>query len=168
MTVYARSGMKGHNVERWQQAINKVRGSIKLKTPLVADGAFGPKTLKATIAIQRVLNLKPDGIVGDGTKRAFKKRWPMVALGFVNPKAPQIKFFDKESKKSTAITKAKAKAAKKATVKQTVYAPPKPTFRPPLIRPPVTTVKPPPAKEGMGMIVPIIAIGAIGYLSMKG
>lgn len=166
MTIYARSGMKGHNVEKWQKAINKVRGSIKLRTPLVADGAFGPKTLKATIAIQRVLNLKADGIVGDGTKRAFRKRWPIVAIGFVNPKAPQIKFFNKESLKSTAIAKAEARVKAKAVVQQTVYAPAKPVFRPPLIKP-VTKKVPIPEKKSS--VLPIAIIGAgIAALSMKG
>lgn len=59
-------GAEGENVRRLQSALNR-RGA-----GLVVDGAFGPATLRAVTAYQRLHGLKPDGIVGPLTWAALK------------------------------------------------------------------------------------------------
>lgn len=64
-----REGMHGSDVEALQRGINRVfhRG-------LKVDGQFGPNTEAAVQAAQNRCGIKPDGIVGPITRKAFKKR----------------------------------------------------------------------------------------------
>lgn len=59
-------GAEGENVRRLQSALNRWGAG------LVVDGAFGPATLRAVTAFQRLHGLKPDGIVGRRTWAALK------------------------------------------------------------------------------------------------
>jgi peptidoglycan hydrolase-like protein with peptidoglycan-binding domain len=92
--IYAKVGMRGHNTLEWQKNLNKVRNSIGLTIPLQPDGIFGPKTLSATIKVQRYLGVKPDGIVGDLTLAAWRKRWPHISTGMLAPTHQDSTAFD--------------------------------------------------------------------------
>jgi len=63
MTVLA-IGLQGPEVEAWQSTLSM------LGYDLQPDGDFGMKTQKATIQFQIDRGLKPDGIVGDATRKA--------------------------------------------------------------------------------------------------
>jgi peptidoglycan hydrolase-like protein with peptidoglycan-binding domain len=97
--IYARSGDKGHNVQSWQMALNKTHpAGAEL---LVEDGIFGSKTLAATIRKQKVLGVTPDGIVGDQTYKAFKAKYPFVAVSFITRYTPDAAYFDKKALERT-------------------------------------------------------------------
>lgn len=63
-----RLGSSGAAVAAWQRALNRVAG-----VGLVADGAFGPLTHRATVAFQRSAGLGPAGlgVVGPKTRAAM-------------------------------------------------------------------------------------------------
>lgn len=82
--IYARTGMTGTNVKRWQTACNAVRSQTGT-AQLTEDGIFGPNSLKATITVQRYIGTKPDGIVGPLTVAGFKKKFPNVLLSLGKP-----------------------------------------------------------------------------------
>ncbi len=52
-------GSKGHLVEWWQQRCNEI-----LARSQAVDGLFGKTARKDTLALQRRLSLKEDGIAG--------------------------------------------------------------------------------------------------------
>jgi peptidoglycan hydrolase-like protein with peptidoglycan-binding domain len=73
-----RPGSSGEEVRRWQYFLI---GRRLLRD--VADGIFGPKTLRATRAFQRLHGLERDGVVGPGTvARAIESGFD---IGFVDP-----------------------------------------------------------------------------------
>ena len=118
MSIYAKSGMRGHNVAEWQRNLNKVRNSIGLVSPIIVDGIFGSNTLKATLLAQRAIGVKPDGIVGDNTYKAFRKRFPHISTGFLAP-TTSVKdktYFDKSSKVRINLWKTDPEKAKKIYV----------------------------------------------------
>lgn len=131
--IYAKSGMKGHNVESWQNDANKVAAKVGFKK-LVVDGVFGSKTLSATIAIQRYIGVKPDGIVGDGTRTAFSKKFPYLSTGFIPPNHPDKPLLDQQSRQRILETKLKTAKPlwydKKKDVIKEVEAPKKSMFAP--------------------------------------
>lgn len=64
-----RFGMRGDDVKGWQQGINRVVAAGRVEHPVIAeDGVFGENTRSATRAVQRVLGVSPDGIVGPITR----------------------------------------------------------------------------------------------------
>jgi peptidoglycan hydrolase-like protein with peptidoglycan-binding domain len=63
------TGARGGDVVDWQRVIGGLSSAGKVDTPRVAlDGAFGPRTLAGTIAVQRRLGIVEDGIVGPVTR----------------------------------------------------------------------------------------------------
>jgi peptidoglycan hydrolase-like protein with peptidoglycan-binding domain len=59
-----RQGSSGRDVMLWQEAINLITSSNRIKV----DGAFGPGTRSETVNFQTLLNLSRDGVVGPQTK----------------------------------------------------------------------------------------------------
>jgi peptidoglycan hydrolase-like protein with peptidoglycan-binding domain len=57
-------GMRGHLVTQLQRSLNFLGIT---ETPLVEDGAFGPKTKAAVEDFQRVCSIASDGMVGPET-----------------------------------------------------------------------------------------------------
>jgi peptidoglycan hydrolase-like protein with peptidoglycan-binding domain len=68
MTLLLKSGSTGPNVQLVQTLLNFVGAA---KSPLVADGIFGPKTLAAVLQFQKSAKLSADGIVGPLTMQAL-------------------------------------------------------------------------------------------------
>lgn len=66
-----RLGDRGPQVATWQARINALVSAGDVPGSAVAqDGAFGPKTRSATLAVQARLNLGQDGVVGPRTRAA--------------------------------------------------------------------------------------------------
>jgi murein L,D-transpeptidase YcbB/YkuD len=63
-------GANGPAVIAWQKQLNRWL-HLNGRTPLTADGTFGPGTQAATQALQRAQGLTPDGVVGPATRRAL-------------------------------------------------------------------------------------------------
>jgi hypothetical protein len=63
-----RYGSRGAAVSEWQRVANRLGAS------LAVDGVFGPRTLKATKAIQSKLGVGVDGVVGPITRAAACRR----------------------------------------------------------------------------------------------
>lgn len=166
--IYARSGMKGHNVLNWQQTLNKVASKIGLSKPLVTDGIFGANSLKATILAQKYIGVTPDGIVGENTYKAFRAKFPTIATGFI---AHDTKPADKTYFNTTALTYAK-ELIEKAQPPKTTYTPPsKPIFRPPIIPP----FSPPPIqpqvqvqKKSSSFAIPLAIAGGLFFMTQAG
>jgi peptidoglycan hydrolase-like protein with peptidoglycan-binding domain len=66
-----RLGDRGPAVKKWQRRLNRTR----VGNELGVDGAFGPRTERATIIFQRSVGLGPQGlgIVGPKTRRALTR-----------------------------------------------------------------------------------------------
>jgi uncharacterized membrane protein len=63
-----RYGSRGAAVSEWQRVANRLGAN------LAVDGVFGPRTLKATKAIQSKLGVRADGVVGPITRAAACRR----------------------------------------------------------------------------------------------
>lgn len=66
-----KEGMRGHEVWALQLNLNAASPNAETPTILVEDGAFGPKTRQAVVALQRLESQKVDGIAGLQTQRAL-------------------------------------------------------------------------------------------------
>lgn len=64
-----RQGDRGPAVATWQRQLNRA-----LRAGLIADGAFGPATHRATVRFQRSAGLTADGVVGRQTRAAMQRR----------------------------------------------------------------------------------------------
>ncbi|MBI3032655.1 peptidoglycan-binding protein [Candidatus Woesearchaeota archaeon] len=71
-----RMGMQGKDIRSLQQALNNRFG-----TGLKQDGIFGLKTRNAVINIQKLFNVRADGIVGHKTSQIFRQRTPILKFG---------------------------------------------------------------------------------------
>jgi Putative peptidoglycan binding domain len=63
-------GAHGPAVVAWQKQLNRWL-RLTGRTPLTADGSFGPGTQAATQVLQRAAGLTPDGAVGPATRKAL-------------------------------------------------------------------------------------------------
>jgi hypothetical protein len=68
-----RDGSQGPRVAEWQRDLNLVN-----KDKVEVDGRFGRATREATVALQKAHGLKPDGIVGERTRRKMDRLLPDV------------------------------------------------------------------------------------------
>jgi peptidoglycan hydrolase-like protein with peptidoglycan-binding domain len=64
-------GSTGNAVSTIQRALNTLSVRYPSVPKVTVDGVFGARTKAAVIAAQRVLNLTPDGIVGQRTWKAL-------------------------------------------------------------------------------------------------
>jgi len=62
------------DIRQWQQFLAQQSVALNIPSPGGADGYFGSKTERATVAFQRACQLKPDGIVGPQTLAEAQKR----------------------------------------------------------------------------------------------
>jgi peptidoglycan hydrolase-like protein with peptidoglycan-binding domain len=69
MIRYLSQGLKGLDVKAVQEAVNYRK--LPPDPRLVPDGHFGPLTRAAVVRFQSRQRLKPDGIVGDKTRKAL-------------------------------------------------------------------------------------------------
>jgi hypothetical protein len=65
-------GTRGAAVRQWQQQLNRWLRATGRRS-LVVDGAFGPRTHAATVALQRTGRIGVDGIVGPQTRAALAR-----------------------------------------------------------------------------------------------
>jgi peptidoglycan hydrolase-like protein with peptidoglycan-binding domain len=152
--IYAKQGMRGHNVSVWQENMNKIRA--KTGNPkLVVDGIFGPNTKRATIKTQKYLGVTADGIVGEQTYKAFVRKHPIVSFGWIGQDFSKA---DKKYFNTEAINRGKQNLAihRRTTIFPT-------SSKRILPRPPVTTTPPKPKKEGS--ILPLVAIAGLVFMN---
>lgn len=157
--IYAKSGMKGHNVMEWQKAIS---GNPDLKMNILPDGIFGSNTVKATIAVQKKIGAKADGIVGDGTKSLYEKKYPFRKLMFIGDKIPAksptvVKHYETKAKVESAkvIAESKAKAGTPDMSRVFPHSVPNPRPIPDVIT------------KSKSSITPLAIAGAIGFAIFK-
>ena len=71
--IAMRIGMRGESVRQFQRCLNSISARQPSIQRLAEDGIFGPLTLNAVTAFQRIFGLVPDGVVGPLTWAALSR-----------------------------------------------------------------------------------------------
>lgn len=72
---YIRQGSRGNNVRTVQQYLRDISRVYSQVPTIAVDGIFGPRTLAAVRAFQRLFGLQVDGIVGPRTWDMLGRTW---------------------------------------------------------------------------------------------
>lgn len=75
---YVRQGDRGNNVRTVQQYLRDISRVYSQIPTIAVDGVFGPRTLAAVRAFQRLFGLQVDGIVGPRTWNQLGRVWASV------------------------------------------------------------------------------------------